>query len=98
MEKYLEGIVSQDIYEETDVGYEEKVIRHKSEYRKCWNNKWKMRYLWKRQWRILKKTLSQNEVLQEFDRGIFESIIEKVIVGGYDEDGNKRSYKITFYI
>ena len=29
-------------------------------------------------------------------RGIFESIIEKVIVGGYDEDGNKDPYKITF--
>ena len=35
-------------------------------------------------------------MLQEFDRGIFESIIEKVIVGGYDEDGNKDPYKITF--
>ena len=36
-----------------------------------------------------KKALSKNGVLEEFDRGIFESIIEKVIVGGYDEDGNK---------
>lgn len=34
--------------------------------------------------------------MEEFDRGIFESIIEKVIVGGYDEDGNKDPYKITF--
>ena len=33
-----------------------------------------------------KKALSQNEVLEEFDRDIFESIIEKVIVGGYDEN------------
>ena len=36
------------------------------------------------------------EQWQEFDRGIFESIIEKVIVGGYDEEGNKDPYKITF--
>ena len=43
-----------------------------------------------------KKALSRNEVLEEFDRGIFESIIEKVIVGGYDEDGEKDPYKITF--
>ena len=43
-----------------------------------------------------KKALSQNEVLEEFDRGIFESIIEKVIVGGYDEHGEKDPYKITF--
>ena len=40
--------------------------------------------------------MSKNGVLEEFDRGIFESIIEKVIVGGYDEDGNKDPYKITF--
>ena len=50
----------------------------------------------KRRVENFKKALSQNEVLQEFDRGIFESIIEKVIVGGYDEDGNKDPYKITF--
>ena len=43
-----------------------------------------------------KKALSKNWVLEEFDRGIFESIIEKVIVGCYDEDGNKDPYKITF--
>ena len=35
-------------------------------------------------------------MLEEFDRGIFESIVEKVIVGGLDEDGNKDPYKITF--
>ncbi len=43
-----------------------------------------------------KKALSKNKVLEEFDRGIFESIIEKVIIGGYDESGNKDPYKITF--
>ena len=43
-----------------------------------------------------KKALSHNEVLEEFDRGIFESIVEKVIVGGLDEDENKDPYKITF--
>ena len=36
------------------------------------------------------------DVLEEFDRGIFESIIEKIIVGGYDENGEKDPYKITF--
>ena len=34
--------------------------------------------------------------MEEFDRGIFESIVEKVIVGGYDDNGNKDPYKITF--
>ena len=43
-----------------------------------------------------RKALSKNQILEEFDRGIFESIVEKVIVGGLDEDGNKDPYKITF--
>ena len=43
-----------------------------------------------------RQTLEQNEVLDTFDRHIFESIVEKVIVGGYDSDGNKDPYMIVF--
>lgn len=43
-----------------------------------------------------RKTLKENEVLDTFDRYVFESIVEKVIVGGYDEDGNKDPAMITF--
>lgn len=50
----------------------------------------------KRRLREFKKTLEQNEVLSEFDRYVFESIVEKVIVGGYDEDGNKDPAQLTF--
>ncbi|WP_414836216.1 recombinase family protein [Clostridium sporogenes] len=50
----------------------------------------------KRRLRDFKKTLEQNEVLSEFDRYVFESIVEKVIVGGYDEDENKDPAQLTF--
>ncbi|MCR2043785.1 zinc ribbon domain-containing protein [Anaerosalibacter massiliensis] len=50
----------------------------------------------KRRSREFKKTLEQNEVLSEFDRYVFESIVEKVIVGGYDEDGKKDPAQLTF--
>lgn len=43
-----------------------------------------------------RKILQKNEVLEEFDRSVFESVIEKVIIGGYDKDGNAVPYKITF--
>lgn len=43
-----------------------------------------------------RKTLEENEVLDTFDRYVFESIVEKVIVGGYDEDGNKDPSMLTF--
>ena len=95
LDNYLSGIVGQDIYEETDVSFKTDLS----------NAKAKLEYFQQQvdeesslQRRIadFKKALSQNEVLEEFDRGIFESIIEKVIVGGYDENGEKDPYKITF--
>ena len=43
-----------------------------------------------------RRTLEQNNVLEEFDRYVFESIVEKVIVGGYDEEGHKDPAKLTF--
>lgn len=43
-----------------------------------------------------RRTLEENEVLDTFDRYVFESIVEKVIVGGYDENGNKDPSMLTF--
>lgn len=45
---------------------------------------------------VFRKTLEEHAVLEEFDRYVFESIVEKVIVGGYDEEGNKDPELITF--
>lgn len=50
----------------------------------------------KRRTKEFKALLERNQVLEEFDRGVFESIIEKVIVGEIDENGNKDPYKLTF--
>ena len=46
----------------------------------------------------LRKTLENEEVLDEFDRIVFESIVEKVIVGGYDDSGNPTPYKLIFVL
>lgn len=46
----------------------------------------------------LRETLKQEDILDEFDRVVFESIIDKVYVGGYDEDGNPDPYKLTFVL
>src|SRR5690625_7639461 len=42
-----------------------------------------------------KKVWEQNEVIETFDRYVFESVVDKVIVGGVDEDGNKDPAMIT---
>lgn len=46
----------------------------------------------------LHETLESEQVLDEFDRVVFESIIEKVLVGGFDEEGKADPYKLTFLL
>lgn len=43
-----------------------------------------------------RKVLENNEILKTFDRCVFESIVEKVIIGEIDENGNANPYKLTF--
>lgn len=95
LDNYLNGIVVQDIYEETDIGLERKLSEIKAQLNMLEQQMDDENSL-KKRISDFKKALSKNEILEEFDRGIFESIIEKVIVGGYNEDGSKDPYKITF--
>lgn len=44
----------------------------------------------------LRGLLRNRQFLTKFDREIFECIVEKVIIGDYDEDGKPRPYNITF--
>ena len=46
----------------------------------------------------LRRALCKNEVLDEFDRVVFDGIVEKVIVGEMDEDGNTKPYKLSFLL
>ncbi len=48
--------------------------------------------------RACRNLLEGNGNLQEFDRFIFESIVEKVIVGGYNINGDIDPYLITFVL
>lgn len=42
--------------------------------------------------------MEKENALDEFDRIVFESIVEKVIVGGYNEEGNPTPYKLIFVL
>lgn len=95
LDNFLNGVVVQDIYEETDVGFQKKLSEIKAQINMLESQIDDEKSL-KQRIVDFRKALSKNEVLEEFDRGIFESIIEKVIVGGYDEKGEKDPYKITF--
>lgn len=95
LENFLEGVVSQQVYEEVIVDYE-KEITSLEEKIEVLQQKDENETSLKKRIAEFRKVLSKNKVLEEFDRGVFESLIEKVIVGGYDSEGNVDPYKVTF--
>lgn len=46
----------------------------------------------------IRKVLANNQTIEAFDRKVFESIVSKVIVGGFDADGNVCPYNVTFIL
>ena len=45
---------------------------------------------------FMREKLVQNDTIKEFDRQVFESIVDYVVVGGYNEEGNADPSMITF--
>ncbi len=91
----LEDIIDSDTYESkfsSMTTKQEDLIKERIQLQETVTNEKDI----KRRLRDFKKTLEQNEVLNEFDRYVFESIVEKVIVGGYDEDGNIDPAQLVF--
>ncbi|SDY78974.1 hypothetical protein [Lachnobacterium bovis] len=44
----------------------------------------------------MREKLETEDTIKEFDRQVFESIVDYVIVGGYNKEGNADPSKITF--
>ncbi len=95
LEKYVDGEIEKEIYESTDKEFKIKLSEAMAQI-EYFENQLQDQNNLRRRLEEFKKALSENKVLEEFDRNVFESIVEKVIVGGIDDDGNKDPYKITF--
>ncbi len=95
LEKYIDGNVDEELYKETDNEYIE-TINDLEEERKTLAGQLDNEESLKERLVSFRKALSSNMVPTEFDRAIFESVVERIIIGGYDEQGNKDPYKITF--
>lgn len=44
-----------------------------------------------------KRVLENREIIEEFNKTVFESIVDKVVVGRIDKDGTVHPYDLTFY-
>lgn len=51
-----------------------------------------------RRMKEIRACIAEADMLDKFDRVVFESIVEKVIVGDTDEDGTVDPYKLTFVL
>ena len=46
----------------------------------------------------IKELLKKNQIITEFDREVFNILVDKVIIGGIDENENKNPYIINFIL
>lgn len=91
----LEEAIDKDMYEmkySALIEKQEQLLNEREKLQKSAGNEKNIKHRLKE----FKKTLEKNEVLDKFDRYVFESVVEKVIVGGIDEDGNKDPAQLTF--
>lgn len=95
LDQYLDGVIAQDIYEKAEISYEKELTQSRARL-EYYEKQSEQEYNLRKRLNEFRKILQKNEVLEEFDRSVFESVIEKVIIGGYDKDGNAVPYKITF--
>ena len=87
LDSFLSGLVLEDMYKEKDENFKNELreIEQQIEENELLREN---DAVINRRIVELRKTLSTNMVLTKFDREVFESIVEKVIVGGYDKDDN----------
>ena len=45
---------------------------------------------------FMREKLENTDIIKEFDRQVFESIVNYIVVGGYNEEGNADPSMITF--
>ena len=91
----MEGILTKEDFEEQYKELNDKVEKKKALLSRASSEIDKKEFIASRL-EDFKKIISIKNGTDEFDREIFEMLVDKVIVGGYDEQGNPDPYKIEF--
>lgn len=93
----LDDIISKDAYDEKYRDFTDKINKYKEEREILMLNMDEQKNIEKRM-KELRKRISDADILDTFDRVVFESIVEKVIVGEINEQGIIDPYKLTFVL
>ena len=92
---YLDEGISKEAYDEKYEDLSVKIQKSRENIEILQANVFNQKDVGKRM-ASLKKALSDGNILEEFDRVVFESIVEKVIVGETNDDGTVDPFKLTF--
>lgn len=93
----LDDTITKEAYDEKYNDFTDKINQSKNEKELLMLNLDSQKNI-KARMKKLREKLSEEDVLDEFDRVVFESIVEKVIVGEMNEDGLIDPYKLTFVL
>ncbi len=93
----LDDKITKEAYDEKYEDFTAKINRAKKEKEIYGSTVDAKRDVSKRMKEIRQK-LAETDVLDEFDRVVFESIVEKIVVGETKEDGTVDPYKLTFVL
>ena len=92
---HLDGIIEKDAYEDEYID----LVKAKEDLVKSVNKlsiSVEEEKVIKERLKIFRKFFDSNEPLTNFSKEVFESIVEKIILGGVDDNGNKDPHKLTF--
>lgn len=95
LDRYLDGKIEQTIYQDTDRKYQKDLEEVEREIFNLRKTSTKQKELNQRI-NQFKKSLTENNCIIEFDRDVFESLIDHMVIGGFDSEGNKDPYQVTF--
>ena len=93
----IDGTIAKEVYDEKMIEFNRKLHTLDGKKRLLEESIDKQKDVGKRM-AELRQTLENEEILDEFDRVVFESIIDRVLVGGFNEDGTADPYKLTFVL
>lgn len=95
VELKIDGIINRETYEEKYNDATSQIEKLKEEQEQLGNAYEEQKEL-ENKMKSFRKIFDNNELLEKFDREIFENVIDKVIVGKIDESGIKNPYSVTF--
>ena len=97
LDRMLSEVVSQETFEKKMTLIDSEISNLNSRIRFL-EDESKMRESRRKHLRSLKKELKEGNVITVFNRNVFESIIQDVIIGGYDDAGEYQPHNLTFVL